>query len=266
MMSHPLFGKPNFVRCLAGAFFWVAATHAGAGLFDDEEARRAILELRQKVETMRRDTDQRLMEESRRQAEEVAGLRRAMLELQNQLDASLAEVAKIRGQNEQLTRDLSDAQRRQADVSKAMEERLRKFEPSKISYEGAEFLVEPQEKRAFEQALASFRKGDFEVAHAALVDFLARHPQSGYASAALFWLGNAQFVGKDYKGAMATFQKLLSQDPKYTRVPEALLAIANCQLELKDNFGARKTLEGLIADHPRSEAADAAKDRVARLK
>jgi TolA-binding protein len=79
-------------------------------------------------------------------------------------------------------------------------------------------------------------------------------------------LGNAQFVGKDYKGAMATFQKLLSQDSKYVRVPEALLAIANCQLELKDNAGARKTLENLIAEHPRTEAADAAKDRVSRLK
>ena len=65
---------------------------------------------------------------------------------------------------------------------------------------------------------------------------------------------------------MANFQKLLTQDPKYTRVPETLLAVANCQLELKDSAGARKTLESLIADHPRSEAADAAKDRVARLK
>jgi tol-pal system protein YbgF len=147
-----------------------------------------------------------------------------------------------------------------------LDERLRKFEPSKISYEGAEFVVEPQEKRAFEQAMISFRKGDFEVALAGLVDFVVRYPQSGYANAALFWLGNAQFVGKDYKGAMATFQKLLSQDSKYVRVPEALLAIANCQLELKDNAGARKTLENLIAEHPRSEAADAAKDRVSRLK
>ena len=59
---------------------------------------------------------------------------------------------------------------------------------------------------------------------------------------------------------------LFRSDPKYARVPEALLAVANCQLELKDTAGARKTLENLIADHPRSEAADAAKDRIARLK
>jgi tol-pal system protein YbgF len=254
------------VRWLAVAALWALASHASAGLFDDEEARKAILELRQKVETMRRDTDQRITEEAKRQSEDVSALRRSLLDLQNQLEASAAETAKIRGQNEQLARDLMDAQRRQSDASKALEERLRKFEPSKVSFEGAEFVAEPQEKRAFEQAIASFRKGDFDVAQVALLDFLGRYPQSGYASAALFWLGNAQFVGKDYKGAMGSFQKLLNQDSKYARVPEALLAIANCQLELKDSAGARKTLESLISEHPRSEAADAAKDRLARLK
>lgn len=266
MMFQRLCRKPGLARWALAALLSVAAAQAGAGMFDDEEARRAILDLRQKVDKMRLETDQRTTEEAKRQAEEAAAVRRSLLDLQNQLEASAAEIAKIRGQNEQLSRDLADAQRRQTEATKVLDERLRKFEPGKVSFEGAEFLVDPQEKRAFEQALASFRKGDFEVSRVALVDFLGRYPQSGYASAAFFWLGNAQFVGKDYKGAMASFQKLLAQDPKYARVPEALLAIANCQLELKDSSGARKTLESLIADYPRSEAADAAKDRLARLK
>jgi len=147
-----------------------------------------------------------------------------------------------------------------------VDERLRKLEPVKVSYEGLDFLADPQEKRAFEQALASFRKGEFETAQSALVDLLARFPQTGYANAALFWIGNAKFVGKDFKGALASFQKLLAQDAAYVRTPEVLLALANCQLELKDSAAARKTLESLIADHPRSEAADAAKERLARLK
>lgn len=258
-------GRGAVSRLLALAIL-CAAVQASAGMFDDEEARRAILDLRQKVDSQRKETDQRITDEAKRQAEEVAALRRSLLDLQNQLDASATDAAKMRGQNEQLTRDLADAQRRQTETTKALDERLRKFEPSKVSFDGADFWVEPQEKRNFEQALASIRKGDFEVARVALLDFLGRYPQSGYTSAALFWLGNAQFVGKDYKASMASFQKLLAQDPKYMRVPEALLALANCQLELKDTASARKTLEGLIADYPRSEAADAAKDRLARLK
>jgi tol-pal system protein YbgF len=254
-------------RWLLAALVWgVLTARAGAGMFDDEEARRAILDLRQKVESLRKDTDQRMGDESRRQAEEITGLRRNLLDLQNQLDANAAEAAKLRGLNEQLARDLAQEQRRHSDASKVLDERLRNLEPIKVSFEGVEFLAEPAEKRSFEAALASFRKGDFDVAQKLFADFLLRYAQSGYTSASIFWLANAQFVGKDFKASMASFQKLLAQDPGYARAPEALLALANCQLELKDVKAARKTLDDLIATYPRSEAADAAKDRLARLK
>jgi TolA-binding protein len=45
-----------------------------------------------------------------------------------------------------------------------------------------------------------------------------------------------------------------------------MLAVANCQLELKDVKAARKSLEDLVASFPTSEAAAAAKDRLARFK
>ena len=265
-MKRMVFSIRSLARGVVPVVLWAAAAQAGAGMFDDEEARRAILDMRQKLETQRRDTDQRLTDMAARQADELTGLRRSLQDLQNQLELNATETAKLRGQIEQLVRDVAEAQRRQTDATKAVDERLRKLEPVKVSYEGTDFLAEPQEKRAFEQALASFRKGDFDVAQAELVGLLSRYPQTGYASAALFWIGNAKFVGKDYKGALASFQKLLAQDAAYGRAPEALLALANCQLELKDNAGARKTLESLIADHARSEAADAAKERLARLK
>ena len=259
-------GVRSLARGVVLVVLWAAAAHAGAGMFDDEEARRAILDVRQKLETQRRDNDQRMADLAARQADDLTGLRRSLQDLQNQLEVNAAETAKLRGQIEQLVRDVAESQRRQTDGAKSVDERLRKLEPLKVSYEGAEFLAEPQEKRAFEQALASFRKGDFDIAQTELLGLLSRYPQTGYASAALFWIGNAKFVGKDYKGALASFQKLLTQDAAYARAPEALLALANCQLELKDNAGARKTLESLIADHARSEAADAAKERLARLK
>lgn len=255
------------------AALFALASHAGAGIFDDEEARRAILELRQKFELLRKETDQKIAdeskryaEESKRYAEEAASLRRSLIDLQNQLDANAAEAAKIRGQGEQLLRELSEAQRRQTDAAKATDERLRRLEPLKVAHEGSEFNADPAEKRNFELALASFRKGEFEAAQSGFTDLLARYPQSGYTSASLFWLGNAQFVGKDFKAAMTTFQRLITQNANYLRIPEAQLAVANCQLELKDTKAARKTLEDLVAEHPKSEAADAAKDRLARLK
>ena len=136
------YAVPNhrkLVRWIAAAALWTLATQASAGMFDDEEARRAILDLRQKVDNMRRDTDQRISEEARRQAEEVTGLRRSLLDLQNQLEANAADTAKIRGQNEQLARDLADAQRRQSEAAKALEDRL---EAAGIDEEWARVLAD----------------------------------------------------------------------------------------------------------------------------
>ena len=239
---------------------WTAT--AGAGLFDDEEARKAILDLRQRVEAVRQLTEQG----SSRASEENASLRRSLLELQNQIEVLRAETATLRGANEQLARDLADMQRRQKDITQGVNDRLRQFEPVKVTMDGREFIVEPSEKRDFESALGVFRKGDFAAAQASFLDFLRRYSQSGYASTALFWLGNAQYATRDYKEAMINFRALVAKEPEHLRTPEAVLSIANCQIELKDTRGARKSLEDLIKAYPQSEAAQAAKDRLTRLK
>jgi len=247
-------------------FLCLGAGQVSAGLFDDEEARRAILDLRQRIETLRTESDQKMADEARRNAEDAAQLRRSLVEQQNQLEASRADTAKLRGQVEQLTRDLADVQRKQKDAAQNVDDRLRKFEPSKVSVDGREFLAEPAEKKDFDTALAVFRKGDFVNAQAVFLDFLNRYSASGYRPSALFWLGSAQYAVKDYKNAQVNFRTLVQQASDHVRAPEALLALANCQLELKDNKVAKKTLEELVASYPASEAAGAAKDRLARLK
>ncbi len=242
------------------------AGHVHAGLFDDEEARKAILDLRQKVESVRQDGAKRADEDLRRANEERDQLRRSLLDLQNQIETIRAESAKLRGQNEQLVRDVSDLQRRHKDLAQGLDERLRKVEPEKVTVDGREFIAEPGEKRDFEAALTAFRKGEFSVSQGAFVDFVRRYPQSGYGPTSLFWLGNAQYATRDYKEAIVNFRSLLSAAPGHSKIPETLLSIANCQAELKDLKGARKTLEELIKTHPQSEAAAAGKERLSRLK
>jgi tol-pal system protein YbgF len=244
-----------------------------AALFEDDEARRAILDLRQRFEILRRETDQRGLEEVKRQAEEISNLRRSLLQLQNQWESIGGETAKIRGQGEQLARDMAEMQRRQGEQIKRLEEQIKRIEerlkivePFKVSFEGSEFSVEAPEKSVFEAALASFRKGDFETAQNTFNDFLVRYPLSGYSNSALFWLGNAQFVLKNYPAAVLSFRKMIARSPGYVRVPEAWLAIANCQLELREVALARKTLEDLVANFGQSEAADIARERLSRMK
>ena len=260
-MQSPLIVKPVktlLAAMLAGLF----ATASQAAIFEDGEARRAILELRQRVDSMQA-TQQRSAEEQRQDSEQ---LRRNLLDLQNQIELLRSEQAKLRGQNEQLLRDVADLQRRQKDIAQGVDERLSKFEPVKVTLDGQEFQADPREKRDFEAALAVFRSGKFAEASTAFASFLRQNPRSGYLPSARFWLGNAQYAQRDYKEAISNFKQLLTDAPTHARAPEAALSIANCQLELKDNRASRKTLEDLVRAYPQSEAAAAAKERLARLK
>ena len=256
-------------RPLALACLFFAAGSAQAGIFDDEEARRAILDLRQRVDAVKQDkseTDRKITEEVQRASDESAQLRRSILDLQNQLEATRADIAKLRGQNEQLARDLSEYQRRQKDASVALEERLRRLEPLSVTVDGKEFLADPAEKRDYDANLAVFRKGDFAAATNGFVDFLNRNPQTGYRASALFWLGNAQYANKDCKSAVVNFKSLIALAPTHMHSPEAMLTIANCQVEAKDTRAARRTLEDIVSIYPSTDAANAAKDRLGRLK
>ncbi len=233
-------------------------TGAQAALFEDDEARRAILDLRQRLEA----TQNAL----KAQSEDNQQLRRILVDLQGQIDSVQAELNKSRGNQEQLARDVSDMQLRQRDAQTGLDERLRKFEPATVSLDGREFQVDQAEKRDYDAAMEIFRKGDFAAAQTSLQRFVQRYPQTGYLPSALFWLGNASYAVKDYKASLAQFRQMLTLTPTHARAPEALLAISNVQIELKDTKAARKTLEDLIKAYPQSEAAQAAKDRLPKLR
>ena len=254
------------LRALAMAAMLAASlSSAHAAIFEDGEARRAILEMRQRVDGLQL-SQQRSAEEVRKLGEENAQLRRSLLDLQTQIETLRAEQAKLNGQNEQLLRDVGELQRRQKDIAQGVDERLRQFEPIKVTVDGREFQADPAEKRDFEAALAVFRSGKFPDASAAFAAFVRQYPRSGYVPSARFWLGNAQYATREYKEAIGNFKQMLTEAPTHARAPEAALSIANCQIELKDTRTARKTLEDLLRAYPQSEAAVAAKERISRLK
>lgn len=254
--------QTGFALVLAATLVPVASY---AAIFEDGEARRAILEMRSRVDNLQQTT-QRSSEELRKLTDENAQLRKSLLEFQSQIDILRVEQAKLRGQNEQLLRDAADLQRRQKDIAQGVDERLRQFEPVVVTVDGVEFQADPNEKREFDNALAVFRAGTFPEAVAAFSSFTKQYPRSGFEPSARFWLGNAQYATREYRDAIANFRLMLSQSPKHARAPEAALSIASCQVELKDSKGARKTLEDLVRAYPQSEAAIAAKERLSRLK
>ncbi len=245
---------------------WACAGPAQAQLFPDNEARKAIVDLRASVEEQNRKTTAELAALNKELAEQVSQLKRSLLDLNNQLEQLRVELARQRGSDEQLAREVAELQRRQKDITQGVDERIRKLEPQKVSLDGKEFLADAEEKRQYEEAFAQMRGGDFAAAGNALAAFLRRWPESGYADSARFWLGNAQYGKREVKEATATFRAFVAAAPQHPRVPEALLALANCQAESKDVKGARVTLNELLKKYPQSEAAQAGKERLAALK
>lgn len=233
-----------------------------AAFFGDDEARRAIIDLRQKVDANRQQS-----ESAAAQAlEGQAVTRRSLLDLANQLEQLRAEVARLRGQNEQLAREVSELQRQQKDVQSGLDERLRQVEPLRVSLDGLNFTATHSEKRDFDAAMELVRRSEFETAATAFVAFLRRYPESGYTPAGLYWLGNAHYANRAYKPAIDSHRRLVTQFATHPRAPEALLAMANSHTELKDIRSARRALEDLVTNYPDSEAAAAGRERLARLR
>lgn len=229
-------------------------------LFDDDEARKAIIDLRQKYEAGKAATDAAIL----RLTDEVRD-RRSIVELSNQVDLLRSEIQQLRSQNDQLTRQVGELQRAQKDVQVGMEERLRQVEPLKVSVDGSEFSVAPAERREYDAAMELMRRSDFAGAASAYEALLRRYPDSGYTPSVLYWLGNAQYANRAYRESMGSHRRLVNAHRDHPRTPEALLAIANSLVELKDTRAARKTLEDLVKGYPQTEAAAVGRDRLARL-
>lgn len=254
---------PRLLVPLAAALI---ALPAVAGLFDDDEARKAILDLRERIARIDEQQRQQREQQQAALAEQTAQIKRSLLELNDSIEALRTEIAKLRGNDEQLARDIAEIQRRQKDVAQGIDERIRGIEPVKVTLDGREFTADPTEKRQYDEAINTLRGGDFAAAGNAFNTFIRRWPASGYADTARFWLGNAQYGKREYKESIATLRGFVGGAPDHPRAPEALLAIANNQLELKDSKSARATLDELLKKYPKSEAALAGKERLASLR
>jgi tol-pal system protein YbgF len=211
--------------------------------------------------------------------------RQAVLQLQAQIDALKQDIANLNGEREQLLREITLLQRALKETKVDIEERFQKMnsqslkqEPPAIKEEasksskvnvqvdGFEFLAEPEEKRDFEAAFVLFRKGDFAAAAKEFAQFVKVYSASGYKPSALYWLGSARFARRDFNEAIAQLKGLANDFPNHARTPEAMLTVGNAQLEIKQPKEARKTFNEILKLYPTTEAAAAAKDRLAQIK
>lgn len=176
-LAQPMFERlrPVAIAMAALAALLGSAT-AHAGLFEDDEARRAILELRMQ---RTQDTDGLNAKLSALNAQ-VDQLKRSLLDMNAQVEQLRSDLAKQQGANEVLTRDVTELQRKQKDIQGGLDERVRKLEPQSVTQDGKTFKADPEEKRLFDESLARLRAADFAGGAAGLNGLLQRFPDTGY--------------------------------------------------------------------------------------
>ena len=241
--------KKTLIAALMAAFS-CASLSAHAALFGDDEARKAIIDLRAKVDGVQQS-----------KAETSA-----VLTLSNQNDALKQEISRLNGQIEVLSNEVQNLQQRQKDFYVDLDNRLRKLEPQVVAVDGKDAMVGQSEQNAYDNALALFKAGDYKKSGSSFADFIQRYPDSAYAPSAQYWIGNAYYAQRDYKNAIAAQQALLKKYPDNPKAADALLNIASSQVELKDRPAAKKTLESLVAKFPNAPAAQTAKERLANFR
>ena len=251
------------------ALRWLRPAPAQAGLFDDDEARKAILDLRERIDAS--DEQPRRAPPSSGQAnaqliEQLQPLRRSLLDLNNQLETMRAEIAKLRGSDEQLTRDLAELQRGRRTWARRSTTGCASWSRRRCRWTAASSSSNPTRsglRRSHRRhPRRRIRQGGGGAGRLPAPLPGQRLQRFGALLAGQRAVRQARLQGGDRRLP----QPSSTGAPDHPRAPEALLALANSQAEMKDVRGARKTIDELIKAYPKSEAAQAGKERLASLK
>lgn len=195
-----------------------------AHAFADDEARRAIIELRQQV----RQTNEQNQQIRLRMADEIETLRQ--------------EVAKLRGKVETL--NWQNAQNQpEADASQAV-------------------FNDPQEQAAYEGAMDLYRSGQYPQAAGGFAAFMDAYPNSTQLDEVRFYEGSSLYASRNFDAAIQKLQALVQSSPQAPRAPDALMVVASSQVEKNDLAAAQQTLQRIVNDYPESAAADTARSRL----
>jgi tol-pal system protein YbgF len=233
-----------------------------AGLFDDDEARKGVEQSKKDIVQLK-STTQTL--ESRLGKIEETVKSQGMLDLLNQIEGLKQEIAKLRGQIEELKYAEEASQKRQKDFYVDLDTRLRRLEQP-----GAAGSLAPPGGAA-PAASGGAPPGAFVPGTiGAAAGATAANPEAPKTAAAapgqtaggdtgtevraydaaytLFKIGN-------YQGAIAGFQNFIKTYPNSIFTPNAYYWIGNAFFNLRDFKSAISTQQKLISTYPDSPKA-----------
>jgi tol-pal system protein YbgF len=248
----------------------LAAAPARAALFDDEEARKRIEVTNQRLTQVQKQLEDRIA------ALEAQLKSQGLVELFNQIELVKADAARLRGQIEVLTHELTEAQKRQRDLYVDLDARLRKIEsaqsaagsappapsvavPPPGTPPGAIAAAPPPAVAAPPPGAAALPPG----AAALPPGTVATGPRPAGAPGAGAGDPAAEqraydgaldlFKAGNYAGAIASFASFVRSYPKSPLAPSAQYWIGNAQFAQRDFRAAIASQRQLVAAYPDSQ-------------
>jgi TolA-binding protein len=257
LMRKPSHVKASLLTRLAFLSILFVTSNSAWALFSDDEARRAILDLRARVEALSTritELDQRIQSSAQGQ-----------LELLNENERLRSELAKLRGKLEETGRATVTGKDQQKDLFSDLDQRLKKLEPVPLQVNGKTYLLSPAEEKKFQETQTLLKAGEFQRAAQASSEFERLFPASALGPRVLFDRGTALYAAKDYANAITARQEFINRYLDHPQRPQAILNLAAAQAESGTRITARTTLLNLIRDYPNSDVIPEAKSRLKEL-
>lgn len=94
---------------------------------------------------------------------------------------------------------------------------------------------------------------------------ISNYPNGDYADGAHYWIAESMYVNRDLEQSKLYFKSIIDRFAQSPRLPDAMLKTAYIEQEQGNRIEARILLQEIIQFHPRSNAAIAAKNRLADI-
>lgn len=118
---------------------------------------------------------------------------------------------------------------------------------------------------AYQKAFGTLKDGKYAEAIKEFKSFTARYPSGDFADNGQYWLGEAYYVNRDFTSAKDAFQKLIKSFPQSAKVSDAALKLAYIESDTGQAASAKQMLNDVIKRYPGSTAAKQAEKRLQKL-
>jgi len=204
--------------------------------------------------------------------------RSTLLDLLGQVEQLQTEVRQLRNSVEVQGHELEQLKGRQRALYDDLDKRLREAErrgsatapgaPAMAPTAAASAVprtTTAAQQQEYDAAFELMKQGLYDRAVKAFRVFLNKHPDSGLADNAQYWIAEGNYVLRNYKLALEEFTKVLNA-PQNPKAPDALLKIGYVHYELGAYDKSRKSLAEVQERYPGTSVAKLAAARLDKMK